>query len=68
MGGRFSKTVLAASVDRAFRVLLNLIMMDNDVLYFLTVRENFIIRYVEVMPRLHLFSMRFMRILVHFQL
>ena len=42
--------------------------MDKDIVYILTVRENVIIRYVEVMRILHLFSPRFVGILVHFWL
>ena len=42
--------------------------IENDVFYILTVRDNVIIRYVKVMPTLHLFFLCFKRISVHFQL
>ena len=64
--GRFSKTVLGACVDGHFTLLFCLITMEKEVVYILTVRENVIIRYVEVMRILHPFSLRFVGILVHF--
>ena len=36
--------------------------MEKDVVYILTMRENVIIRYVEVMQILHPFSLRFVGI------
>ena len=60
--------VLAASVDGPFRVLLRLITIENDAFYILTMRENVIIRYVKVMPTLHLLFLCFKRISVDFQL
>ena len=46
--------MLGACVDGLLTVLLCLIMMEKDV-YILTIRENVIIRYVEVMLISHLF-------------
>ena len=57
--------MLGACVDGLFTVLC-LITMEKDIVYIPTIRENVIIRYVEVMRILHLFSLRFVDISVHF--
>ena len=49
--------MLGACVDGLLTMLLYLITMEKDI-YILTVRENVIIRYVEVMRILHLSSLR----------
>ena len=54
-------------VDGLFTVLLCLIMMEKDIVYILTVRENVIIRYVEVM-RISYSSLCFVGISVYFWL
>ena len=66
--GCFTKTVLAASVDGIFSLILHLMTIENDVVCNLTVREDVISRHVKVMRTVRLFSLHFMCFSVHFQL
>ena len=43
-------------------------MIEEDIVYHLTVRQKVINRYVKVLQTLRLFSLRFMHISVLFQL
>ena len=66
--GRFSKTVLGAPVDDLSPVILRFITIEDNIVHNLTVNQAVIGRYVKVMRTLSLFSLRFLRILVHFGL
>ena len=57
--GHFSKTVLDGSVDGIFSVELCIITIVNDDIYKLTVNQNVISRYSEVMQTLSLFFLAF---------
>ena len=63
-----SQKLLGAFVNGLFLVFLYFITVDHNVVYNLTVRQNVISRYVEVMQALRLFSSRLIHILGHFQL
>ena len=47
--------VLAAQVDGIFSAILCFVTIENNIIYNLTVNQNVIIRYVEVMRTLYLF-------------
>ena len=62
------KTVLGGLVDGLLSVILCFITMENDVIYNLTVSGSVIIRYVKDIRKLPLFFLRFVRILVLYQI
>ena len=51
--------VLGGSVDGLLPVIFCLITIENDIIYNLTVNQSNMSRYVEVIPTLSLFSLRF---------
>ena len=60
--------MLGGSVEGLLSVILCFITMENDVIYNLTVSGSVISRYVKDIRKLPPFFLRFVRILVHFQI
>ena len=60
--------MLGACVDGLFPLLLCFIMIENDIVYNLTVRENVISRYVKVFPLFYAYFSTFSVITFVFEL
>ena len=54
--------------DGLLPMVIMFVTIENDIIYYLTLRQKIICSYVKVMQTLHLLSLHFMHILVHFQL